>query len=66
MLHDRMFSASRWAYSVHADGRRTAPPANSTDGTPAARTNGCRNTGQFTVATTSRIRYRTSGPKYTQ
>src|SRR5258707_6725509 len=39
-------------------GRRTAPPANSTDGTPAARTHCCRNTRQFTVATTSRIRGR--------
>src|SRR6266550_7496236 len=42
------------------------PPANSTDGTPAARTDGRRNPGQFTVATTSRIRCRISGPKYTQ
>jgi len=54
-----------------ADGRsvlgsRTAPPADSADGTPAARTNGRRNPGQFTVAATSRIRRRISGPEYTQ
>jgi hypothetical protein len=35
-------------------------------GTPAARTNGRRNPGQVTVAATSRIRRRISGPKYTQ
>jgi hypothetical protein len=31
----------------------------------AARTNGRRNPGQLTVAVTSRIRRRISGPKYT-
>lgn len=50
-----------------ADGRSilnavTAPPANSTDGAPAARTDGRRYQGQFTVADASRI----SGPEYTQ
>jgi hypothetical protein len=47
-------------------GRRTASPANSTEGTRAARTNDRRNQGQFTVATTSRIRGLIPGPKYTQ
>ena len=55
--------SDRFKISQLTAGRRAAPPANSTDGTPAARTNGRRNPDQFTVATTSRIRRRIPGPK---